>query len=383
MAEGPVLAAEGPAGAPPDDSRRRGFRLSPLNRRRLANFRANRRALWSLRIFSILFVLSLFAEVIANDRPLLISYQGHLLTPIVTVYPETTFGGDFETEAVYADPFVQCLIRTSGAEACLDDDTAAVPEGQTAGWMLWPLIPFSYDTVDFDVATAPSPPDGTHLLGTDDRARDVLARVIYGFRLSVLFGFGVTLCASLIGVFAGAAQGFFGGWVDLFFQRVEEIWSSMNILYVVLILSAVLAPNVWVLFAIFVAFSWTQLIGVVRAEFLRARNFEYVQAARALGVGDWTIMVRHVLPNAMVATLTLVPFLLTASIGLLAGLDFLGFGLSEGYPSLGELALQGKKYLNDPHLAVTAFLTFAIMLSLMVFVFEGVRDAFDPRKTFA
>ncbi|MEM6423225.1 MAG: ABC transporter permease, partial [Pseudomonadota bacterium] len=342
-----------------------------------------RRALWSLRIFAVLFLLSLVADVIANDRPLLVSYQGTWLSPIVTAYPETRFGGDFETEAVYADPFVQCLIRTGGAlDPCLDDANAAVPEGNSAGWMLWPPIPFSYSTVDFDVATAPSPPDGTHLLGTDDRARDVLARVIYGFRLSVLFGFGVTLCASLIGIVAGAAQGFFGGWVDLFFQRIEEIWSSMNILYVILILSAVLAPNVWLLFGIFVAFTWTQLIGVVRAEFLRARNFEYVQAARALGVGDWTIMFRHVLPNAMVATLTLVPFILTASIGLLAGLDFLGFGLSEGYPSLGELALQGKKYLNDPHLAITAFLTFAIMLSLMVFVFEGIRDAVDPRKTF-
>ncbi|MEM6678463.1 MAG: ABC transporter permease subunit, partial [Pseudomonadota bacterium] len=216
-----------------------------------------------------------------------------------------------------------------------------------------------------------------------DSARDVLARVIYGFRLSVLFGFGVTIAASLIGIIAGAAQGFFGGWIDLTFQRVEEVWSSMNTLYVILILSAIFGPNLWLMFAIFVAFTWTQLIGVVRAEFLRARNFEYVQAARALGVSDWRIIFRHVLPNAMVATLTLLPFILTASIGLLAGLDFLGFGLAESYPSLGELALQGKNYLTSPHLAITAFLTFAIMLSLMVFVFEGIRDAFDPRKSFA
>ncbi|MEO1317370.1 MAG: ABC transporter permease, partial [Pseudomonadota bacterium] len=251
------------------------------------------------------------------------------------------------------------------------------------GWILWPLIPFSYDTVDYEVATAPSPPDATHVLGTDDRARDVLARVIYGFRLSVLFGFGVTLAASLIGIIAGAAQGFFGGWVDLTFQRVEEIWTSMNTLYIILILSAIFGPKLWLMYGVFVAFSWTALTGVVRAEFLRARNFEYVQAARALGVNDWMIIFRHVLPNAMVATLTLLPFQLTASIGLLAGLDFLGFGLSEGYPSLGELALQGKKYLTDPHLAITAFVTFAVMLSLMVFIFEGVRDAFDPRKAFA
>ena len=374
--------------APPLEGPKRGwFRLSPLNRRRLKNFRANKRALWSLRIFSLLFLVSLCAELVANDKPILISFKGELLSPQLTAYPETAFGGDFETEAVYSDPVVQCLIRTGGnLDACLDQadglGEAAVAEGESAGWILWPPIPFSYETVDYNVATAPSPPDEVHWLGTDDQARDVLARVIYGFRLSVLFGFGVTVASALIGVVAGAAQGFFGGWVDLTFQRVEEIWSSMNTLYVILIISSVLAPNLWVMFGIFVAFSWTAIIGVVRAEFLRARNFEYVQAARALGVGDWRIMFRHLLPNAMVATLTLLPFVLTASIGLLAGLDFLGFGLGQGYPSLGELALQGKKYLQQPHLAITAFLTFAIMLSLMVFVFEGLRDAFDPRKTF-
>ncbi|MEL7138439.1 MAG: ABC transporter permease [Pseudomonadota bacterium] len=370
--------------APAPQPARGFFTLSPLDRRRVQNFRANRRALWSLRLFSVLFLISLCAELVANDRPILVSFQGEFLTPLTTSYPETHFGGDFETEASFTDPFVQCLIRTGGAtDPCFDDDNAAVPEENTAGWILWPLIPFSYDTVDYEVATAPSPPDATHVLGTDDRARDVLARVIYGFRLSVLFGFGVTLAASLIGIIAGAAQGFFGGWVDLTFQRVEEIWTSMNTLYIILILSAIFGPNLWLMFGVFVAFSWTALTGVVRAEFLRARNFEYVQAARALGVNDWMIIFRHVLPNAMVATLTLLPFQLTASIGLLAGLDFLGFGLSEGYPSLGELALQGKKYLTDPHLAITAFVTFAVMLSLMVFIFEGVRDAFDPRKAFA
>jgi microcin C transport system permease protein len=350
------------------------IRLSPLNRRRLANFRANRRAVWSFWIFLALFMISLFAPLVANDRPFLIRFQGAYLSPLFETYPETRFGGDFLTPADYQDPFVQALIRTNGNEE--------LAEGESPGWILWPLVPFSYNTVDWDVATAPAPPDGTHPLGTDDQARDVLARVIYGFRLSVLFGFGVTFCSAIIGITAGAAQGFFGGWVDLTFQRIEEVWSSMNLLYVILIISAVLAPNLWIMFGVFVAFSWTSLIGVVRAEFLRARNFEYVQAARALGVGDWTIMFRHVLPNAMVATLTFAPFLLTGSIGALAALDFLGFGLGQGYPSLGELALQGKKYLQDPHLAVAAFLTFAIMLSLMVFVFEGVRDAFDPRKTF-
>ena len=349
-------------------------RLSPLNQRRLRNFRGNRRAFWSLWIFLALLVVTLFAELVANDKPFLIKFQGQYLVPLWQDYPETHFGGDFLTPADYKDPFVQKLIRTNGDEQ-LDPDEAP-------GWMIWPPIPFKYNTVDYNVATAPSAPDSTHLLGTDDQARDVLARVIYGFRLSVLFGFGVTICSAVIGIIAGASQGFFGGWIDLFFQRVEEVWSSMNLLYVILIISSVLVPNLWVMFGIFVAFSWTQLIGVVRAEFLRARNFEYVMAARALGVGDWTIMFRHVLPNAMVATLTFAPFILTGSISLLAGLDFLGFGLEQGYPSLGELALQGKKYLTDPHLAITAFFTFAIMLSLMVFVFEGVRDAFDPRKTF-
>ncbi|MEM1346184.1 MAG: ABC transporter permease [Pseudomonadota bacterium] len=366
----------------------RGSRLSPLNQRRVENFRANPRALWSLRIFSVLFLISLVAELIANDKPLVLSYNGELLFPLVETYPETRFGGEFETPAAYTDPVVQCLIRTGGnIDGCFDEadgfiERADLAPGASEGWAIWPLIPFSYNTVDYDVATAPSPPDSRHLLGTDDQARDVLARVIYGFRLSVLFGFGVTLVSSLIGIVAGAAQGFFGGWVDLIFQRIEEIWTSMPMLYVILIITSILVPSLWIMFAIFVVFSWTQLIGVVRAEFLRARNFEYVQAARALGVGDWTIMFRHLLPNAMVATVTLLPFLLTSSIGLLAGLDFLGFGLEQGYPSLGELALQGKKYLQDPHLAITAFITFAVMLSLMVFIFEGVRDAFDPRKTF-
>ncbi|MEM8793534.1 MAG: ABC transporter permease [Pseudomonadota bacterium] len=368
------------------------MRLSPLDRRRIANFRSNTRAIWSFRLFTILFLISLAANLIANDKPLLVSFQGEILSPILANYDEVRFGGDEGIVGTdYADPFIECLILTGGSEACFEDETAALeqissaayPEDAQPGWIIRAPIPFSYSTVDFDVATAPSPPDGRHWLGTDDQARDVLARVIYGFRLSVLFGFGVTIAAAIIGIAAGAAQGFFGGWVDLFFQRIEEVWGSMNMLYVIIIISAVLTPSLPIMFAIFVAFSWTALTGVVRAEFLRARNFEYVQAARALGVSDGVIMFRHLLPNAMVATLTMLPFLLTSSIGLLAGLDFLGFGLPPGYPSLGELALQGKKYLQDPHLAITAFFTFAIMLSLLVFIFEGIRDAFDPRKSFA
>jgi microcin C transport system permease protein len=282
---------------------------------------------------------------------------------------------------------IACMIRNAATiDDCLDAEDGLIelspPEEYGACWMLWPLVPYSYDTIDKSVEYLPSPPDGSHLLGTDGQGRDVLARIIYGFRLSVLFGFGVTLVSAVIGIIAGAAQGFFGGWVDLFFQRVQEVWSSMNLLYVLLIVVSVLKPTLWVMFGIFVAFSWVQLIGVVRAEFLRARNFEYVRAARALGVGDWTIMFRHLLPNAMVATVTMLPFMLTASISLLAGLDFLDLGLGSDYPSLGELANQGKKYLQDTWLAISAFFTFAIMLSLLVFIFEGVRDAFDPRKTF-
>ncbi|MEM0988658.1 MAG: ABC transporter permease [Pseudomonadota bacterium] len=368
------------------------MQLSELDHRRLRNFRANRRAYWSLWIFMGLFVISLFAELVANDKPLLVSYQGEWRTPLLTDYDEADFGGDEGFKPDYTDPALQCLIRTGGVEDCFDiprELMAALDRGETPdveglqpGWILWAPIPYAYDTVNYDVERAPSPPDTNHWLGTDDQARDVTARVIYGFRLSVLFGFSVTFVAAVIGIVAGAAQGFFGGWVDLTFQRVEEVWSSMNLLYVVLIVASVLAPSLTVMFFIFVAFWWVQLIGVVRAEFLRARNFEYVRAARALGVGDWTIMFRHLLPNAMVATVTMLPFLLTSSIGLLAGLDFLGFGLGPGYPSLGELALQGKKHIQDTWLALSAFFTFAIMLSLMVFIFEGVRDAFDPRKTF-
>ncbi|MTH98729.1 ABC transporter permease [Roseibium sp. RKSG952] len=366
--------------------------LSPLNQRRWRNFRRNGRAFWSLIIFGVLFGLSLFAEFIANDKPILVSYRGELYTPIFKFYPETDFGGDFQTEAIYRDPEVQCLIDSGGLEQCFDDPEGIIEqidagtfqaEGFERGWAIWPLIPYSFNTSVDRPGAAPLPPNGQNLLGTDDTKRDVLARVIYGFRLSILFTLIVTGAASLIGIFAGAIQGFFGGWLDLIFQRIIEIWSATPSLYVIIIMFAILGRSFWLLVALMILFSWTGLVGVVRAEFLRARNLEYVRAAKALGVGNMTIMFRHMLPNAMVATLTFMPFIVTGTIGGLASLDFLGFGLPSSAPSLGELTLQAKQNLQAPWLAFTAFFTFAIMLSLLVFIFEGVRDAFDPRKTFS
>ncbi|NOD65232.1 MULTISPECIES: ABC transporter permease [unclassified Ruegeria] len=366
--------------------------LSPLNQRRWSNFCRNRRAFWSLIIFSVLFGLSLCAEFIANDKPILVKYRGDFYTPIFNFYAETEFGGDFQTEAIYRDPEVQCLIDSGGLEECFDDPEGIIEqidagtfqaEGFERGWALWPLIPYSFNTSVDRPGAAPLPPNGQNLLGTDDTKRDVLARVIYGFRLSILFTLLVTGAASLIGIFAGAIQGFFGGWLDLIFQRIIEIWSATPSLYVIIIMFAVLGRSFWLLVALMILFSWTGLVGVVRAEFLRARNLEYVRAARALGVGNMTIMFRHMLPNAMVATLTFMPFIVTGTIGGLASLDYLGFGLPSSAPSLGELTLQAKQNLQAPWLAFTAFFTFAIMLSLLVFIFEGVRDAFDPRKTFS
>jgi len=366
--------------------------LSPLNQRRWRNFRSNRRAFWSLVVFSILFGLSLFAEFIANDKPLLVKFQGRFYAPIFRFYPETAFGGDFQTEAVYRDIEVQCLIIAGGAEACWDDPEGVIEQARSTGtvdgepiqrgWLLWPLIPYSYNTVNDIQGSAPSAPDAQHWLGTDDTARDVLARVIYGFRLSVAFALIVTALTSVIGIAAGAVQGYFGGLIDLAFQRIIELWGSTPSLYIIIIVAAILPMNFWLLVGLTVLFGWTGLVGVVRAEFLRARNFEYVRAARALGVADRVIMFRHVLPNAMVATLTMLPFIITGTIGSLAALDFLGFGLPSSSPSLGELTLQAKQNLQAPWLGFTAFFAFAIMLSLMVFIFEGVRDAFDPRKTF-
>ncbi|WP_347266390.1 ABC transporter permease [Paracoccus sp. (in: a-proteobacteria)] len=365
--------------------------MSELNRRRLRNFRRNRRAFWSLVIFGLLFVASLFAELIANDRPIVVNYRGGWYFPVYRFYPETAFGGDFETEAIFTDPGVQCLIRTGGRPECWDDPAAVEAEARKTGmiggekvepgWMLWPPIPYHFRTIN-NVGTAPSAPDAAHWLGTDDTARDVLARVIYGFRLSILFTLIVTSVASLIGISAGAVQGYFGGRTDLFLQRLLEIWGSTPSLYVIIILFAILGRSFWLLVLVSILFGWPALVGVVRAEFLRARNFEYVRAARALGVGDRKIMFRHILPNAMVATLTMLPFVVTGTISSLAALDYLGYGLPSSAPSLGELALQAKQNLQAPWLGFTAFFSFAIMLSLLVFIFEGIRDAFDPRKTF-
>lgn len=366
--------------------------LSPLNQRRWNTFRRNKRAYWSLWIFAVLFGLSLFAEFLANDKPILVSYRGELYTPIFKFYPETSFGGDFKTEASYRDSEVECLIQSGGVEDCFDEPEAVIEEiaagsyaaeGFYKGWTIWPLIPYSYKTNVDRPGAAPLPPNGQNLLGTDDAKRDVLARVIHGFRLSIVFTLMVTGAATVIGILAGAVQGYFGGWLDLVFQRVIEVWGSVNSLYVIIIMFAILGRSFWLLVGLMILFSWTSLVGVVRAEFLRARNLEYVRAAKALGVANMTIMLRHMLPNAMVATLTMLPFIITGTIGGLASLDFLGFGLPSSAPSLGELTLQAKQNLEAPWLAFTAFVTFALMLSLLIFIFEGIRDAFDPRKTFS
>lgn len=339
--------------------------LNPITERRLRNFRANKRGYWSLVIFVPIFFLSLFAELIANDRPLVIWYDGGLYVPVLVSYSETTFGGEFELEAQYTDPYVQELIADKG-------------------YMVWPLIPFAYNTIDFDMSEpAPTPPDARHWLGTDDQARDVVARVIYGFRISVLFGLILTLISSVVGIIAGAVQGFFGGLTDLLFQRFIEIWSGLPILYLLIIMGSVITPSFFTLLSLMLLFSWMGLVGVVRAEFLRVRNFDYIRAARALGVSNPVIMFRHVLPNAMVATLTFLPFILAGSVTTLTALDFLGFGLPPGSASLGELLAQGKANLQAPWLSLTGFFTIAVMLSLLVFIGEAVRDAFDPRKLFA
>ncbi len=380
-AEAPIPASEN---QPPPGR----LALSPINRRRLRNFKANRRGFWSLWLFLALFGLSLASELIANDRPILVSYKGELLLPVFVDYPEEKFGG-FLAITDYRDPFIQEEIAANG-------------------WMLWPPIRYSYRTVNNEIPVpAPAPPSwmldkdtrcsrypagvddpncvmgNWNWLGTDDQGRDVVARLIYGFRISVLFGLALTVASSIIGVAAGAVQGYYGGWIDLSFQRFIEIWTAIPTLYLILIVSSVLIPGFWTLFFILLAFSWVALVGVVRAEFLRARNFEYVTAARALGVGNAKIMWRHMLPNAMVATLTFLPFLLNGSITTLTALDFLGFGLPPGSPSLGELLAQGKNNLQAPWLGITGFFVISIMLSLLIFIGEAVRDAFDPRKSFA
>jgi microcin C transport system permease protein len=381
----PVVSPASSPVAPPLP--KEGFvRLSPLNRRRLQNFKANRRGYWSFWIFMVLFVLSLFAELIANDKPILASYKGELLYPAFVDYPEEKFGG-FLAQTDYRDPVI-------------------AKEIQDNGWLLWAPIRFSYRTHNLDLPVpAPAPPTWTltdeqcrpiaertggtgckdiewNWLGTDDQGRDVVARLIYGFRISVLFALVVAVISSLIGILAGATQGFFGGWLDLVFQRIVEIWVNMPSLYIIIILSAIFTMNFWLLTLLIAFFSWTSLVGVVRAEFLRARNFEYVRAARALGLSNAAIMFKHLLPNAMVATLTFLPFILNGSISTLTSLDFLGFGLPPGSPSLGELLAQGKANLQAPWLGLTGFAIIALMLSLLIFTGEAVRDAFDPRKTF-
>jgi microcin C transport system permease protein len=343
----------------------RGIQLSPVSLRRWKNFKANKRGFWSLWIFLTLFIVSLFAEFIANEKPFLVKYDGGYYSPIFASYPETTFGGEFATEADYRDPYVQELIAKKD------------------GWMIWPLIRYSYRTINLNLPVpAPAPPSAENWLGTDDQGRDVMARVIYGFRISVLFGLTLTILSSIIGVMAGAVQGYFGGWTDLLFQRFIEIWTAVPTLYLLIIIAAVITPSFWILLGIMLAFSWVSLVGVVRAEFLRARNLEYVTAARALGLSNFRIMFKHLLPNAMVATLTLMPFILNGSITTLTALDFLGFGLPPGSPSLGELLAQGKANLQAPWLGLTGFFVIAIMLSLLIFIGEAVRDAFDPRKTY-
>lgn len=376
-----VTAANAPVAAP-----KRPW-ISPANRRRLANFRANRRGYWSFWIFMVLFLASLCAEFIANDRPIVASYKGEILYPVFVDYPEEKFGG-FLATTDYRSDFISQEIEANG-------------------WMVWPPIRYSYQTVNSNIPhSAPTEPfwlmpkedrckaypqgdqdpncnwSNLNWLGTDDQARDVTARMIYGFRISVLFGLALTIASALIGVTAGAVQGYFGGWTDLLMQRFIEIWSSMPVLYILLIIAAILPPGFFVLLGIMLLFSWVGFVGVVRAEFLRARNFEYVRAARALGVGNWTIMYRHLLPNAMVATLTFLPFILSGSIATLTSLDFLGVGMPPGSPSLGEMIAQGKNNLQAPWLGLTAFFTMSIMMSLLIFIGEAVRDAFDPRKTF-
>ncbi len=336
--------------------------LTPLTRRRLASFCASRRGYWSLWIFLALFVLSLGADLVANDRPLLVRYDGRFFLPVLRAYPETAFGGVLPTEAAYRDPFVRKLIEAHG-------------------FMVWPPIPFRYDTIDWELSgPAPSAPSARHWLGTDDQARDLLARLVYGFRISVLFGLALTLASSVVGVAAGAVQGYFGGWTDLIFQRFIEVWSGLPVLYLLIILASIVQPSFGWLLGLMLLFSWMSLVGVVRAEFLRARNLDYVRAARALGVRNTVIMARHLLPNAMVATLTFLPFILNGAITTLTSLDFLGFGLPPGSASLGEILAQGKANLQAPWLGLTGFIVLAVMLSLLIFIGEAVRDAFDPRK---
>ncbi len=338
--------------------------MKKINQERWNRFKANKRAYFSFFIFAFLFFITLFSELIANEKPLLIYHDGELYCPFIREYAETQFGGEFETPADYKDPYVVELINEKG-------------------WIITPIIPFSYNTINYNLeGPAPSRPSRTNWLGTDDRGRDVLARLLYGFRISVLFGLTLTLFSSAIGITAGAVQGYYGGTMDILGQRFIEIWSSLPTLFLLIILSSVVQPNFWWLLGITLLFGWMSLVGVVRAEFLRGRNFEYVMAAKALGLSDFRIIFRHVLPNAMVASITFMPFILGGSITTLTSLDFLGFGLPVGSPSLGELLAQGKANMQAPWLGLSAFIILSLMFSLLVFIGEGVRDALDPRKVY-
>lgn len=338
------------------------MKLNPINQARWQRFKTNRRGYWSMWIFLLVFIMSLGSELIANDKPLLLRYDQHWYTPFLVNYPETTFGGDFKTATDYQDPLIRSNIEQHG-------------------WAIWAPIRYSYNSINFATEVPfPSPPSVHHWLGTNENGNDILAQVLYGLRVSILFGLMLTVLSSVIGITVGATQGFYGGKVDLIGQRFIEVWSGMPTLFLIILLSSVVQPNFWWLLAITVIFGWMGLVGVVRAEFLRTRNFDYIRAARAMGVGDRTIMLRHMLPNAMVATLTFLPFILCGAITTLTSLDFLGFGLPTGSPSLGSLLLQGKNNLQAPWLGITAFAVLAILLSLLIFMFEAVRDAFDPSK---
>ncbi|XPV74707.1 MAG: ABC transporter permease [Desulfovibrio sp.] len=335
-------------------------RLSPLTRRRLMSFRNNRRGWWSLIIFISLFTLSLGAELVANDRPILLKYQNELYTPVLITYPETTFGGDFDTPADYRDPFIADKINAEG-------------------WIVWPPIRFADSTIDYSLVS-PAPPSLSHPLGTDDQGRDLVARILYGFRISVCFGLVLTLFSTIFGITAGAIQGYYGGYLDIAGQRFMEVWSGLPVLYLLIIMSDMFRPGFWWLLGIMLLFSWMSLVGVVRAEFLRSRNLDYVRAAQAMGVKDHNIMFRHILPNAMVAALTFLPFVLNGAITTLTSLDFLGFGMPPGSPSLGELLAQGKANLHAPWIGLSAFAILSITLTVLVFIGEAARDALDPNR---
>ena len=336
--------------------------MSPIMRARLDRFKQNKLGFGCFILFMLIFGISLLAEIIANDKPILVKYDQHYYVPIVHRYAETTFGGVFETEADYKDPVVKQLIESKG-------------------WMLWPMIRYSYQTPNFELAEpVPSPPTKQNWLGTDDQGRDVLARILYGLRVSLLFGLALTVCASVIGIIIGAIQGYYGGWVDLIGQRILEVWGGLPMLFMEMILVSMFSPSIYWLFLIMLLFGWPTLVGLVRAEFLKARHLDYVRAARSLGVKDATIMFRHILPNAMSSTLSQLPFMLTANITALTALDFLGYGLPPDAASLGELLLQGKNNLNAPWLALSGFLSLALVLSLLIYIGEATRDAFDPRR---